>query len=281
MAAAFAALPLATGLAILRHRLYAIDFILNKALVFTGVSVILGIVFLALTGLSEALLDRWVGQRPSQLPAANGLAVGLVFPAVRRRTQALVDRALPSREELGLLFMDIVGSTGRLAAMGDVPWRDLLIQFRGAVRREVKRCKGVEVDTSGDGFFVTFRRPADTVACARAVVPAVNALGLSVRVGLHWGPCETRGETPSGLNVHLGARLMALAGADEILASAALREVLPREAAAGFADHGEHALKGVPGRWSAYRVPVVPAHSSLAVPAESLVLRGADAAAGI
>ena len=48
------------------------------------------------------------------------------------------------------------------------------------------------MDTAGDGFFATFARPTEALACAAAIVRGMGPLGLSVRVGLHAGEVETR-----------------------------------------------------------------------------------------
>ena len=147
--------------------------------------------------------------------------------------------------------MDIVGSTERIVELGDERWRALLGRYRSAVRQELTRYGGHEVDTAGDAFFATFDRPTPGVGCAVAIRSAVTAVGLQVRTGVHLGECEMRGEKVSGIEVHAAARIMAAAGAGEILLSSALRDAL---AGSDFetADRGRHALKGVPGDWQLY-----------------------------
>jgi pimeloyl-ACP methyl ester carboxylesterase len=52
-----------------------------------------------------------------------------------------------------IMFTDIVSSTERAHVLGDHKWLELLDQHNALVRRELARYRGVEVDTTGDGFF--------------------------------------------------------------------------------------------------------------------------------
>jgi class 3 adenylate cyclase len=152
-----------------------------------------------------------------------------------------------------VLFTDLVGSTERAAEVGDRRWRAILEQHHGAVRRELSRYGGVELDTAGDGFFASFDGPARAITCARAIVAAMPALGLSIRAGIHTGECERVGEKLAGLAVSVGARVSAAAGAGEVLVSGTVRDLV---AGSGFTfdDLGERELKGVPGSWRLLRV---------------------------
>jgi class 3 adenylate cyclase len=152
-----------------------------------------------------------------------------------------------------VLFTDLVGSTEQAASMGDRRWRLLLEQHHAAVRRELSRYGGVELDTAGDGFFASFDGPARAIACARAIVAAMPPLGLSIRAGIHTGECERVGEKLAGLAVNVGARVSAEAGAGDVLVSGTVRDLV---AGSGFAfeDLGERELKGVPGSWRLLRV---------------------------
>jgi hypothetical protein len=86
-----------------------------------------------------------------------------------------------------ILFTDLVGSTAKAAGLGDRAWRDLLERHHVAVRRELARYRGVELDTAGDGFFARFDGPARAIRCACAIREAVAQLGLEVRAGVHTG----------------------------------------------------------------------------------------------
>jgi class 3 adenylate cyclase len=153
-----------------------------------------------------------------------------------------------------VLFTDIVESTQRAALLGDARWRDLLDQHHAVVRRNLTRFRGREVKTTGDGFFAFFDGPARGVRCACAIADEVKALGIEVRAGLHTGECEvTDGDDYSGLAVHIGARVTALAGPGEVLVSSTVRDLV---AGSGlrFNDRGSQFLKGVPGAWSIFEV---------------------------
>ena len=147
-----------------------------------------------------------------------------------------------------LLFTDIVGSSERAASLGDRAWRDLLARHHAAVRRELARFRGREQDTAGDGFLVTFDGPGRAVACAHAVIAAVEPLGLAVRVGIHTGECELHDGKPAGLALAVGARICALAGTGQVLVSRTVKDLVAGSGFA-FAAAGEHDLKGIPERW--------------------------------
>jgi class 3 adenylate cyclase/pimeloyl-ACP methyl ester carboxylesterase len=147
-----------------------------------------------------------------------------------------------------VLFTDVVGSTTHAASLGDRRWRELLDLFQAAVRRELEHHRGKEINTRGDDFLVTFDGPARAIRCAQAIAEAAAKLGLEVRCGVHTGEVEMRGDDISGIAVHIGARVSALAVAGEILATTTVRDLVVGSEIC-FAERGEHELKGVPGRW--------------------------------
>ena len=157
----------------------------------------------------------------------------------------------PDRVLATVLFTDIVGSTERAVAAGDRTWRDLLDRHNTLVRRELDHFRGREVDTAGDGFLATFDGPARAIRCARQVAEKIPGLGLELRSGLHTGEIELAGEHIRGIAVHIGARVMSMAGPREVLVSSTVKDLV---AGSGieFEDRGEHALKGVPGTWRIY-----------------------------
>jgi pimeloyl-ACP methyl ester carboxylesterase len=159
----------------------------------------------------------------------------------------------PDRVLATMLFTDIVGSTARAAEMGDRHWRELLDEHDAAVRRQLDRFGGREIDTAGDGFFAAFDGPGKAIRCARAISEALTPLDLHVRAGVHTGEVEVRGAGMGGLAVHIAARVAALAGGGEVFVSGTVKDLL---AGSGleFDDRGEHQLKGVPGVWRVFAV---------------------------
>lgn len=178
---------------------------------------------------------------PNALPAITEFLTG-ELPEIE------VDRILTT-----ILFTDIVGSTERAAQEGDRRWRQILEAHHDIVRTELRRHRGIEIDTAGDGFFATFDGPARAIRCACAIRDGVRAAGVEIRAGLHTGEVEVFGDTYSGLGVHLGARVGAQAGTGEVLVS---RTVVDLVVGSGitFTERGEHELKGVPERWQLFAV---------------------------
>ena len=163
------------------------------------------------------------------------------------RPQAEVDRILTT-----LLFTDIVGSTQRAASMGDQAWRSLLDAHDRTVRDHLRRFRGKEINTTGDGFLASFDGPARAIRCALAMAEATRALGIDLHIGLHTGECEIRGDDLGGLAVHIAARIGSLAGPGEVVVSSTVKDLVVGSRI-DFVDRGEHQLKGVPGSWRLYR----------------------------
>jgi pimeloyl-ACP methyl ester carboxylesterase/class 3 adenylate cyclase len=152
-----------------------------------------------------------------------------------------------------VLFTDIVDSTARAAELGDRRWRELLERHHAAVRQQLARFRGTEMDTAGDGFFARFDGPARGIRCARAITAAVSELGLEVRAGLHTGECELLDGKVAGISVALGARVASKAGPGEVLVSQTVKDLVAGSGIA-FEDRGAAELKGVPGEWRLYAV---------------------------
>ena len=157
-------------------------------------------------------------------------------------------RRPPERQLATILFTDIVGSTGLAVRLGDESWQRLVAAHHAAVRRELRRFRGRELDTAGDGFFATFDQPAQAVRAAGAIVAAVAELGVSIRAGLHAGEAEAANKKIGGIAVHIANRVMSAAEPGEVLVSGTLRDLV---AGSGleFRDRGLRELKGVPGEW--------------------------------
>jgi pimeloyl-ACP methyl ester carboxylesterase/class 3 adenylate cyclase len=152
-----------------------------------------------------------------------------------------------------VLFTDIVGSTEKAAELGDERWTGLLAEHDAKVRTEIEQARGREIATAGDGFLATFDGPARGVRCARAIGGSVTELGLEVRAGVHTGEIEVTGDDVGGIAVHIGARVTALAGPNEVLVSSTVKDLVAGSGLV-FEDAGEHELKGVPDRWRLFKV---------------------------
>ena len=154
-----------------------------------------------------------------------------------------VDRILAT-----VLFTDIVASTEHAASVGDTRWRVVLDEHDRMVREQLRRFRGHELNTTGDGFVASFDGPARAIRCAAAITQSTGPLGVDVRTGLHTGECEVRGHDLSGLALHIAARIGSLAGPGEVLVSGTVKDLVVGSGLE-FDDRGDHELKGVPGRW--------------------------------
>jgi class 3 adenylate cyclase len=159
----------------------------------------------------------------------------------------------PDRVLATVLFTDIVRSTERAVEVGDRRWRDVLEDHHAAVRRELSRFRGREIDTSGDGFFAIFDGPARAVRCACEIVEGVRSLDLEIRAGLHTGECELIGGKVGGLAVHTCARIVAKAAPGEVLVSRTVKDLVAGSGL-GFVDRGVQRLKGIPDEWQLFAV---------------------------
>jgi hypothetical protein len=122
------------------------------------------------------------------------------------------DRILAS-----ILFTDVVDSTRRARELGDARWKALLDAHDAAAVEEIARFRGRLVERTGDGILASFDGPARAVQCSKQLIVRARALGLPIRAGIHAGECEVRGDRLAGITLHLAARVMALAGAGEVL----------------------------------------------------------------
>ena len=151
------------------------------------------------------------------------------------------------------MFSDIVGSTERAAEMGDQEWRGVLDRHDAVVRRELEQHGGREVKSTGDGFLAVFDAPARAIRCAVTIRDELRAMGLEVRVGLHAGEVELRGDDVGGIAVHIGARIAASGEPGDVVVSSTVKDLAAGSNIA-FADRGEQDLKGVPGSWRLFAV---------------------------
>jgi class 3 adenylate cyclase len=201
-----------------------------------------------------------VSHRSGNLITADAEAVdadGRTF-AVQSITYAVLEPRMrrpeePERLLATLLFTDIVGSTLRAEQMGDAAWRSLLDEHHALVRAELGAHRGREVKTIGDGFLARFDSPASAIRAARAIRDGVKRLHLEVRGGVHTGECELQGNDLAGIAIHVAARIVALAGPNEILVSQTVRD-LAAGSGIHFAARGKRKLRGVEGEYDVFAV---------------------------
>jgi class 3 adenylate cyclase len=198
---------------------------------------------------------RIAGARLIEVPGPDFfiyLQAETLLPEVERFVRGLGERE-PETVLATVLFTDIVGSTERLAEVGDSGWRELVERHHALVRQQLSHFRGEEVDTAGDGFFARFDGPIRAIRCAQAIHAAVGELGLQVRAGLHTGECQLAGDKIAGLAVNIGARIAARADAGEVLVSSTVRDLVAGSDLR-FEDRGVAELKGVPGEWRLFAV---------------------------
>ena len=139
------------------------------------------------------------------------------------------------------LFTDIEGSTRLLHEMGPFAYADLLTLHRRLLRDAFMRQGGVEVDTQGDAFFFAFPTAPGALAAAREAQAALSQAPVRVRMGVHTGTPHLTTDGYVGTDVHLAARIAAVAHGGQVVLSRAAREL----AAESVSDLGEHRLKDI------------------------------------
>ena len=178
----------------------------------------------------------WVGDQGALLDEVQEFLTGV-------RPVRDIDRILAT-----VMFTDIVGSTDVAARIGDRAWRELLDSHHRVVRSALARFRGREVNTAGDSFLATFDGPGRGIRCALSIRDAVKPLGIGIRAGLHTGEIELDQDAIAGIAVHIGARVAAIADADEVLVSSTVKDLVSGSGIR-FSDRGLQVLKGVPGTW--------------------------------
>jgi DNA-binding NarL/FixJ family response regulator len=182
-------------------------------------------------GVTRRLIGAFAGDQPPSFPPGSN-----------------EDRILAT-----VMFSDIVSSTERAARVGDRRWRDELDRHDELVRKLLAAHGGREIKTTGDGFLALFDAPARAIRCALAIRAELRAVGMDVRIGLHSGEVELRGDDVGGIAVNIGARVAAAGSGGDVVVSSTVKDLV---AGSGieFEDRGEQALKGLPDRWRLFAV---------------------------
>lgn len=188
--------------------------------------------------------DKWVlGDEPWVTIewGASGRALGAALGEAGERTLATV------------MFTDIVDSTRTLERIGDEAWHDLLLAHNARLRAELNVYRGREVKTTGDGFLAIFDSATRAVRCAAVMTRSARGIDLHIRVGVHTGEVEFSGGDARGIAVHAAARILSLAGPDEVLVSSTTSELLEGSGLI-LEDAGTHELKGLSGTRHVFRL---------------------------
>lgn len=197
------------------------------------------------------------GAKLLELPGRDAVSFGdgleHFIAALEDFTLGTVGRRQAQRALATVLFTDIVGSTSRAAELGDRRWRETLEGHDRLTRDLVRSFGGRAIKSTGDGFLATFDGPARAVRCASALTERVDELGIELRAGVHAGEVELMGADVGGMAVHIGARIGALGGPGEVLASSTVRDLVVGSGIE-FDERGEQELKGVPGSWRIFSV---------------------------
>jgi class 3 adenylate cyclase len=200
---------------------------------------------------AEHIPNAVLKELPGRDAVSFGDGIEAWLEAVEEFTRGAVNERGSQRALATVMFTDIVGSTTRAAELGDRRWRQTLEGHDRLTRDLVGRFGGRAIKSTGDGFLATFDGPARAVRCATSLERAIRDLGIELRAGLHAGEVELIGNDVGGMAVHIGARIGALAGPGEVLASSTVRDLVVGSGIE-FSDRGEHDLKGVPGAWRVF-----------------------------
>ncbi len=168
------------------------------------------------------------------------------------RARPVSDRTLAT-----VMFTDIVDSTGHAARLGDERWLNLLGDHNRLTRDYLQRYRGIERDTSGDGFVATFDGPTRAVICAAELQRTMPDLGIHIRAGLHTGEIELTGDDIGGLAVHIAARVIDAEPGSGVMVSSTVKDLVVGSGIE-FEERGSHQLKGVPDEWHLYAVSGLP-----------------------
>jgi class 3 adenylate cyclase len=206
---------------------------------------------------SRTLASRIPGAQLVELPGADYFPFGGDAAAVADEIEEFLTGSrttYPGQRALTtILFSDIVGSTAQATRLGDQEWRARLDLHDAATRRQLRRFGGHELNTTGDGFIATFDTPSRAIQCGLAIRSAAQEAGVEVRVGIHSGEVEIRGDDIGGIAVHIGARVLAAAEPSSVFVSSTVQGLVTGSDLR-FRDRGMHELKGVPGPWQLFEV---------------------------
>jgi adenylate cyclase len=165
------------------------------------------------------------------LPLADPMLLGvhrrrieheLTQAAVREAEIRTPDGVLPGAVEVTLVFCDLKDFSGYAEANGDAAAVDLIGRLAAVVTGELGH-HGHVVKALGDGFMLSYPEPGEAVAACIRIIEQMRGSGApGVHACVHHGVVLYREGDYFGGTVNLAARLLGLAGRDELLASGAV-----------------------------------------------------------
>jgi class 3 adenylate cyclase len=144
-----------------------------------------------------------------------------------------------------ILFTDIVDSTARASDAGDASWKRSVAMHDDVVRNVLPEFGGRAIETAGDSFLVAFDNVESAIRCGLSLVPALAAIQLPIRVGIHSGEVVMSQDNVRGLAVHAAARIVDQAQAGEVLVSSTTRDLAEGATGLTFESRGRFQLKGL------------------------------------
>ncbi|MFQ5417813.1 MAG: adenylate/guanylate cyclase domain-containing protein [Myxococcota bacterium] len=172
-------------------------------------------------------------------PAAASITLAAIEEFVTGSVAHTAERVLAS-----VLFTDIVGSSAHQRRLGDEAWRALRGRFEGNARRIVEQFGGRVVQFTGDGVMAAFPTASQALGAGKALGSDARDLGVAIRAGVHTGEAHEVEDQLFGACVTLAARVAEQAGANELLATETVRDLVDGSEFA-FRDAGLFELKGL------------------------------------
>jgi class 3 adenylate cyclase len=150
-----------------------------------------------------------------------------------------------SRALATILFTDIVDSTALARDAGDASWKRIVAMHDDVVRSVLAGFGGREVETAGDSFLVVLKSAESAIRCGLALVQALDAIRIPIRVAIHSGEVVVSDDQVRGLAVHAAARILDQAGSGEVLLSGTTRDLAEGASGLTFESRGRYRLKGL------------------------------------
>jgi hypothetical protein len=132
-------------------------------------------------------------------------------------------------------------------------WRDFTERSKSYVHRQLQLFKGREVSVGDLRTLAAFDGPARAIRCAVAINEASSRIGLALKVGIHTGECDVRGDVYSGFAVDLAVKIAERSSGGNILVSRTVKDLV---AGSGlkFNEVGVQEFENIDGQWRLFEV---------------------------